>query len=51
MTIHMPRPTSALTNWRAKHPKHVRSDWDVHLHPHHHDFIENAAMSRMMDHL
>ncbi|KMO76771.1 hypothetical protein EV589_2348 [Mycobacterium sp. BK558] len=51
MTIHMPHPVSALTHWREHHPRHVKSDWDVHLHPHHQAFIENAAMARMMDHL
>ncbi len=51
MTIHMPRPISALTRWRDHHPRHVKSDWDAHLHPHHQAFIENAAMARMMDHL
>ena len=32
---HMPHPVTAVTHWREHHPKHVKSDWDVHLHPHH----------------
>ncbi|WP_162938501.1 hypothetical protein [Mycobacterium kyogaense] len=51
MTIHLPHPATALKSWRGKHPKRVKSDWDVHLHPHHQAFIETASMSRMMDHL
>lgn len=49
--VHMPHPVTAVTHWREHHPKHVKSDWDVHLHPHHQAFIESAAMARMMDHL
>lgn len=53
MTLHMPHPhmPHPIAHWRVNHPKHVKSDWDVHLHPHHQAFIENAAMARMMDHL
>jgi hypothetical protein len=51
MTIHMPHPVTALSHWRARHPRHVRSDWDIHLHPHDQQFIETALMSRMMDRL
>lgn len=49
--LHMPHPVTALTHWRDDHPKHVKSDWDIHLHPHHQAFIETAAMARMMDRL
>lgn len=48
---HLPHPVTAVTQWRDHHPKHVKSDWDIHLHPHHQAFIEAAAMSRMMDRL
>jgi hypothetical protein len=51
MTITMPPRVTALVHRRARHPKHVKSDWDAHLHPHHQAFIEDALMSRMMDHL
>ncbi len=42
---------SALVHWRAHHPRPVRSDWDLHGHPHHYAFIESALMSREMDRL
>lgn len=42
---------SALVHWRVRHPRHVRSDWDIHGHPHHYDFIESALLSREMDRL
>ena len=42
---------STLAHWRVHHPRHVRSDWDVHGHPHHYAFIESALLSREMNRL
>ncbi len=42
---------SALVHWRIHHPRHVKSDWDLHGHPHHEAFIETALMSREMQRL
>ncbi|SRX79882.1 hypothetical protein MPNTM1_00616 [Mycolicibacterium parafortuitum] len=51
MTI-MSHPSQliSLVHWRTHHPrhKHIKSDWDVHGHPHHYLFIENALLSREM---
>ncbi len=51
MTIAMPHKVSAMVHWRTHHPRRVKSDWDLHGHPHHYAFIESAAMSRAMDRL
>jgi hypothetical protein len=48
MTIAMPQSVTALVHWRAHHPKRVKSDWDIHGHPHHLAFMESALMSREM---
>ena len=50
MTISMSPRVSALVHWRH-HPKHEKSDWDVHGHPHHYVFIEAALMEREMGRL
>ncbi|WP_156448654.1 hypothetical protein [Mycobacterium sp. NAZ190054] len=51
MTITMPPRVDALLHWRSHHPRHVCTDWDVHGHPHHLAFIENALLAREMDRL
>ena len=51
MTIHLPQRVDAVVHWRSRHPRRVKSDWDLHGHPHHYVFIESAAMSREMDRL
>ncbi|QFS89676.1 hypothetical protein FIV07_02900 [Mycobacterium sp. THAF192] len=51
MTITMPHFVTGLTHWRAHHPKRVKSDWDIHGHPHHQQFIESALMAREMKRL
>jgi hypothetical protein len=51
MTIAIPQRVDTVVHWRTRHPRHVKSDWDLHGHPHHYVFIENAAMARAMDHL
>lgn len=51
MTITVRPKVAALVHWRAHHPKHIKSDWDIHGHPHHYVFIESAAMAREMTHL
>ena len=49
MTIRMHRPQLRV-HW-VTHHRHVKSDWDVHCHPHPYLFIENALLSREMDRL
>lgn len=51
MTITMPARVTALVHRRSGHPKHVKTDWDIHGHPHHYVFIESALMAREMDRL
>lgn len=52
MTITMkPSKVAALLHWRTHHPRRVRSDWDIHGHPHHLVFIESSLMSREMNRL
>jgi hypothetical protein len=50
MTIAIPSKVTALVH-RRHHPKRVRTDWDIHGHPHHYVFIETSLMAREMDHL
>ena len=51
MTITMrPSHITSLVHWRS-HPKHVKSDWDIHGHPQRYIFIETALMSREMKRL
>ena len=49
MTIRMHRPQLRV-HWMTHH-RHVKSDWDIHGHPHPYLFIENALLSREMDRL
>ncbi len=42
---------SALVHWRIYHPRDIKSDWDLHGHPHHEAFSETALMSREMQRL
>ncbi|MGP4057628.1 hypothetical protein ACTWP6_22870 [Mycobacterium sp. 4D054] len=51
MTITMPARVKALVHWRSHHPRRVRTDWDLHGHPHHLNFVESALLSREMDRL
>lgn len=51
MTTSLPQRVSAVVHWRTHHPKQIKSDWDLHNHPHHYVFIESAAMCREMDRL
>lgn len=51
MTITMSPKVTELVHWRAHHPRPVKSDWDLHGHPHHYAFIESALMAREMKRL
>jgi hypothetical protein len=51
MTITMPSRVTALVHWRTHHPSHVKTDWDIHGHPHHYVYIENALLAREMNRL